>query len=101
MDDLQSRISRYIYHFDGMIREIDQLTPGLHRKILYSCVLDTLGRASWPTEKGNRVRFVAFIDSRTGWTFRNKVSGAYPVGSAAYNILYVVGACWVVRPSSD
>ena len=31
----------------------------------------------------------------------HKQSTAYPVDSATYNILWVVGACCVVRPSSD
>ena len=32
---------------------------------------------------------------------RDKPFTAYPVDSATYNILWVVGACCVVRPSSD
>ena len=42
--------------------------------------------------------FVGLASDRHG---PEKVVNAYPLGSAIYNILWVVGACCVVRPSSN
>lgn len=61
-------------HFSGVLDRIEKLDSPLFQKILTIGVLDTFGRAAFPGIKGNHKRFVAFIETCSGWADRDVVS---------------------------
>ena len=51
-----------------------QQTANLYRQMLYFLLIDALSKAAFPTMHGNRKRFIGFLDSCSGWAYRERVS---------------------------
>lgn len=67
-------IEQFVSYFQ---READELKRGmtpLHRKILYATALDTLARAAYGGNIGNRARMTRLIRELSGWTHADRVS---------------------------
>jgi len=60
-------------YFSGQIDLVAGLPNKLHKKILFSCILDTLGQARYP-KGSNKKRIVSFINTCSDWEDRNRVS---------------------------
>lgn len=61
-------------HFSSVLDRIEKLESPLFQKILTIGILDTFGRAAFPGIKGNHKRFIAFIETCSGWADRDVVS---------------------------
>lgn len=71
---LNEDIAKYVGHFRKRLPEIAGIANSHYRKTLYVTLLDCLSRAAFPNVKGNRVRFVTFIDTCSSWSYRDRVS---------------------------
>jgi len=111
---LEDDIQQYIGYFKEQVESIQQLESPLFRKILYTGVIDTLGRAAFPMMQGHRQRVVQFIDSCSGWQDKDRVSAVQLVLSLEENQrtsgqLYgamksrvISWDAWaIIRPNSD
>jgi hypothetical protein len=120
-----SEIELGIRHFEsyfseqiGSIEKVGQKSDQdsrLHRKILYSILIDTLSRAAFPSERKHGRRFVQFIDQCSGWQDKNRVSAqllklaleesnlvACPLYKKVSEIIAAWGpGGWVPRPIND
>jgi len=82
---LEDDIQQYLGYFKEQVESIKQLESPLFCKILYAGVIDTLGRAAFPTIQGHRQRVVQFIDSCSGWHDKDRVSAVQLVLSLEAN----------------
>jgi len=71
---VHKKIDGYIEYFSEMLEKIGAVDERLFRKILYVSFLDCLSLCAYPDERGNRRRFVRFIDDFSGWEDSAKVS---------------------------
>ena len=68
-------IGEYIDFFRDKTAEIGRLEVlPIYRKILYLVEIDTLSRAAFPREKGNKARVMKFLDECSNWSERDRVS---------------------------
>jgi len=70
---LKKEIDRYCGFFSERLEDVRNLEKTLFKKILLVTMLDALARVIWP-KKGNRERFIDFIDQFSEWKDRNRVS---------------------------
>ena len=72
---LNREIDAYIGYFAKQIQDIDSSDASiLVKKIALNTLLDTLARARFPSETGNKKRFIGLIDECSGWTERDCLS---------------------------
>lgn len=111
---LEDDIQQYIGYFKEQVESIKQLESPLFRQILYAGVIDTLGRAAFPTIQGHRQRVVHFIDSCSSWQDKDRVSAVQLVLSleqnqrtsgTLYSTMKSRVSSWnewaIIRPNSD
>jgi hypothetical protein len=71
----QSEINEFYQYFSDEIQSISSLNNKLYQKILYACILDTLGLARYPKAKRDtRKRIVSFIRNCSKWGDCDRVS---------------------------
>ena len=72
---VRDTIDEYIAFFRDKTAEIGRLEVlPIYRKILYLVEIDTLSRAAFPSEKGNKTRVMKFLDECSNWSARDRVS---------------------------
>lgn len=66
-------INRFIKYFDKEIANISESSNVLHKKLLYSCILDTLATARNP-KKQNKKQYISFLRGCSQWDIFDQVS---------------------------
>ncbi len=73
MTKVNSMANRFYWYFSDEIKQISDLqAKPLFKKLLFTSLLDCLGKARFPNE-GNK-RIVELVDNYSNWTDRNRVS---------------------------
>jgi len=112
---IDSEIRQYEAYFEKQIEDIGRVDSRLFRKILYSCVVDTLSKAAFGEQfKIHQKRVVSFIDACSGWKDKDEVSAIQlclmleqeqQTSSPLYNSLKERTKVWnrgvVRRPADD
>jgi hypothetical protein len=64
----------YCSYFEKQLQQIRILDDRLHKKVLLLVILDTLGRARYPDEKSNKLRFIKVVRDHIKWKDNSRVS---------------------------
>jgi hypothetical protein len=64
---------KFISYFDKQLKGIESVPTRQNRKILYSCLLDTIAHARF-SDSRNRVKFIQFLKECCDWTDADRVS---------------------------
>ncbi len=65
---------KYCSYFKKQFEQIENLNDRLHKKVLFLVILDTLGRARYPDEKNNKLRFIKVVRDHIQWKDNSRVS---------------------------
>jgi hypothetical protein len=74
-----AEIERYLGHFEKEFSQVQslQVTDGYHaavyKKMIYVGIIDALSKCIYP-RRGNRERFVTFLNDFSGWSHANRIS---------------------------
>ena len=69
----QDDINTYVSYFEEQINKVTDLEDKLYKKILYLCMLDTLGKARYP-KHDNQKRIISFLLNYAGSADMTRVS---------------------------
>lgn len=67
-------IQQYIQYFRDQMPLIKDVKNILHRKVLYTTLMDAMSRGGFPDVQGHRKRVTTFIDSCSRWPDKDRVS---------------------------
>ena len=70
---LQSDIDNFIGYFEDQINNIEAIENILYKKILFTCLLDTIATARYP-KHSNQKKIISFLLNYSGSTDINRVS---------------------------
>jgi len=77
INEVQKQIEKFIPYFQYKYQIIKETkfkaNDELFKKILYIGIIDTLSKTIFP-RKGNRERFVSFIEKFSDWKYSNRIS---------------------------
>jgi hypothetical protein len=79
MNNYITEIERYLGHFEKEFSQVQslQVTDGYHaaiyQKMIYVGIIDALSKCIYP-RRGNRERFVTFLNEFSGWEHAHKIS---------------------------
>ena len=67
-------VNTFCDYFLKQIETIPSEATNLQKKLILSCLIDTFGRAAFPSEGNQKVRFANLINTFACWDLRNQVS---------------------------
>jgi hypothetical protein len=65
---------KYCSYFERQLNQIQKLNARLHKKVLLLVILDTLGRARYPTIEKHKPRFINLVRDHIQWKDHSRVS---------------------------
>ena len=71
---LIEKINRFCDYFVGEVGSVPANASNLQKKLLFCCLIDTLGRAAFPLESSQHTRFVNLVNTFSCWELRKHVS---------------------------
>ena len=73
---LDGRIDAYVGYFKKLLDYIPTISNRWLRKTAYVAVLDCMSLCAFPSETGNRRRFVRLVDELSSWEDKDRVSSS-------------------------
>jgi hypothetical protein len=67
-------IEKYCSYFERQLNQIQKLADRLHKKVLLFVILDTLGRARYPTVEKHKPRFINLVRDHIQWKDNSRIS---------------------------